>query len=159
MGEVLFSGIMGLFMIFFIVGSGAIEDLGGSDPIGPAGFPVLMASMGLILLGVIAVQAYREKRKDAEGEAAEKTALSPVALVTVLLLVLYVPTLNILGFIVSSFVLLSTMVFIFGCGSIKRSLIVGSLGTIVTVLLFGRILHVALPRGLALLRVLSYYIY
>ena len=156
MGEVIFNGIVGGLMLFFLLGSRTIEDLGGGDPIGPAGFPVLMASMGLILLVLLSVARYR--RGNERGSAKER-ALSSAALTSLLLLALYVPALSVLGFIVSSFLLLSALVFVFGCPSIRRSLFVGLVGTTVAVLLFGRILHVALPRGMALLRVLSYHVY
>lgn len=157
MGEVIFNGIVGGLMLFFLWGSRTIEDLGGGDPIGPAGFPVLMASMGLVLLVALSVQGYRARGE--KGASGEKLPLSPAALTSLLLLALYVPALSVLGFIVSSFLLLSALVFVFGCPSIRRSLFVGLVGTAASVLLFGRILHVALPRGMALLRVLSYYVY
>ena len=157
MGELVFTTVMGLFMLFFIVDSGNIADMGGGDPIGPAGFPVLIAGLGLALLCIIAFQSFRN-RKGTEG-GKKGTGLSRAAILTTVLLALFVPALDILGFIVSSFVLLSAMVFIFGCGSIQKSLLIGFLGSAGAVLLFGRILHVALPRGLALFRVLSYHIY
>jgi hypothetical protein len=157
MGEIIFNGIVGGLMIFFLLGSRAIEDLGRGDPIGPAGFPVLMASMGVILLVVLSVDGYR-KRGD-RGASEKERSLSSAALATLLLLTLYVPALSVLGFIVSSFLLLSVLVFIFGCPSIRSSLFVGLVGTAIAVLLFGRILHVALPRGMGLLRVLSYHVY
>ncbi|MDN5335654.1 MAG: putative tricarboxylic transport rane protein [Synergistales bacterium] len=156
MGELVFSGVMVVFLLFFIIDSKNITQLSTADPVGPTAFPVILATLGILLMGMLVFQKLKKKDSDLTSL---RSPLSRRAVFTTVLLVFYVPALNFFGFIPSSFALLTALVRLFGCPSLKKSVIIGFLGTAVTVALFGQLLHVPLPRGLGLLRSLSYFFY
>jgi Zn-dependent protease len=163
MGELLFNCFWGLFFLVFIVKSRTIENFGEADPVGPGGFPAIIAILGIALLIAVIAQSVKSLKDKSPQNSAEKSELAALwknpAVLCVAGLVGYVLLLDILGFAVCTIVLLSVLVFLLGMNSWTKSIIVGLVGTSVFVLMFGRILGVTLPRGLSIVRELSFYLY
>ena len=163
MGEIIFSCLWGIFFLVFVLNSRNIENFGEADPVGPGGFPAIIAIFGLALLVVVLVQSVKAlKEKTAlAGETTNglQTLWKNSAVLCVAGLVGYVLLLEILGFSVCTIALLSGLVFLLGMKPWPKALLTGLIGTAVFVLMFGRVLGVTLPRGLGVVKELSFYLY
>lgn len=163
MGEIIFNCFWALFFLVFIYQANTIESIGDTDPVGPGGFPLLIAILGLILIVCVLAQtlknALKNLRNSDENSKTFVPLLSYPAIFCLVALTVYTLCLDIFGFTVSTFGLLFSLVLLCGLNSLPKSLLTGFAGTTVFIVLFGRMLNVTLPRGMDLLKELSFYLY
>ena len=163
MGEIIFNCFWGVFFLVFVLNSRNIENFGETDPVGPGGFPALIAVFGFALLVAVLIQSFKKLKEKAphtgETTNAPQALWKNPAVLCVAALVGYVLCLDILGFGVCTIALLSGLVFLLGLKSWPKALLTGLIGTSVFIGLFGRLLGVALPRGLGMIKELSFYLY
>lgn len=136
--------------------------MGDTDPVGPGGFPLLITIFGLVLTGVVLLQSLKILRKKRHNSGTPPQTIplwKHPAILCVAALIGYALCLDVLGFAVSTFALLSVLVYLFNLKSWPKALLTGVTGTTIFIILFGRMLNVTLPRGFDLLKELSFYLY
>lgn len=157
MGEIIFHILFMIFTGILYFEASGINVTRASDPIGAAGFPkgILVLMFLLLIVSLIRViQKYKKNKIE--------TTFKELNIVWIGILVsvsMYTLVLDKLGFILSSLFLLIVLFYILGLKKISYNLVLSFLTTFGFTMLFGRILSLPLPRGIELLRDLSYYIY
>ncbi len=158
--ELIFNIILGAGIVFFMVES--INLPAGENPndiFGASGFPEILSILALIVLVFITVTVLKEKKKinipmfDLRSEDGRKLVVS------VLLLAGYVALLNFLGFCIATLMYLFSGAVAIGYRKWVTLAIFSVVTTAVLVAVFGSVFYVPLPRGVGILRELSYMIY
>jgi hypothetical protein len=158
--ELIFNIILGAGIVFFMVETMALP--AGENPndiFGASGFPEILSVLALIVLIFITVNIIREKKHinipmfDLRSQDGRKLVVS------VLLLAGYVALLNYLGFCISTLLYLFSGSVAIGYRKWLTLTIFSVVTTVVLVAVFGSIFYVPLPRGVGILRELSYMIY
>jgi putative tricarboxylic transport membrane protein len=155
-------------MIFLFRYSYSFPTLAIGGKLGPGFWPRLSLTIGMVLTIISGYQAIVKSKLPEANEEDDKDTVSPGVsqsdklgrfLVSAVAFLVFVLLVQRIGFMVSAPFFVAFYMWQLG---IKRVpvLVIGSIGiTAAFVLLFGRFLYVALPRGTGALRVLSYYIY
>lgn len=161
--ELVFTSILaliafGLFLRTFQFGGIVVS----TDTIGPAGFPQFVLVATLVLLVLIARRNILARKASSTTAApaapAAKTDLRAVGS-AVALLALYIAVLQYLGFVISTFLFSVVSIRNLGYRSLRNNLIFTFILTAGITLVFGRLFYVPLPRGIGILRQLSYLAY
>lgn len=159
-GEILFNLLLiALLTVLYLVSLGFGGRTVSTDHFGPQGFPQLLILLSLGVLGVLTVRAILALRKEKPSPAPTLAFLKQPMLRSSLILIGYVFCLDLFGYIVS------TVCFIFigaraiGYASNLKLALFSCMVTGILVLVFGSFFFVPLPRGMGLLRELSYMIY
>jgi hypothetical protein len=159
-GEILFNLLLvALLTVLYLVSRGFGGRTVSTDHFGPQGFPQLLILLSLGVLGVLTVRAILALRKEKPSPAPTFGFLKQPMLRSSLILIGYVFCLDLFGYIVS------TVCFIFigaraiGYASNLKLALFTCMVTGILVLVFGSFFFVPLPRGMGLLRELSYMIY
>ncbi len=130
-----------------------------SDVLGAGGFPITLCVLGLIVLAVITVRLVREKPKikipmfDLGSLDGRAVALN------VALLFVYMMAMNVIGFILSTFLYLPLAGWFIGYRKPVWLVIYAAAVTIAITAVFGVLFGVPLLRGTGQLREFSYMIY
>ena len=98
------------------------------------------------------------KKPKEQNKSLTPKGLRVIAL-NVALFGLYLFFMNVIGFILTTFFYGTVAIRTLGYKSIKRSVIFMLILTALITLIFGRVFYVSLPRGLGILRQLSYLAY
>lgn len=117
--------------------------------IGVSAFPKLLAGLLIIFSIVIIVQAIKNSsfsKKEPIFEGFKKGHVLIIAVI--IILIIYIQMLETLGFILSSFLLLITLMFIFGERRKIILLVVPLLFSVVLYLVFSKMAMVFLPEGI-----------
>ncbi len=161
MAELLFNILLIVILVVLYLSSLGIKGRQvSSDHFGPQGFPQLLIVLSVPLLIWVSIRVAKQVRKESQlkGRFDAEFFKRPI-FVCLLILVAYVASLNLAGY------LLSTLLFLFVMGKgIRYSKNVRlALFSVVTtgilVLVFGRLFGVPLPRGIGWLREFSFLIY
>jgi magnesium-transporting ATPase (P-type) len=154
--ELVFNGFLMLFLFGILMMSRQISGVKiSSDTIGPSGFPQTIIVIAIIILVTLSYRLIKVKKSE---NIVDSQKLKTVGLVMTMQFA-YIFALNILGYIVS------TLIFPFFIGrtiGYRKNAILAIFSIILTavmVLVFGNLFSVPLPRGIGLLRELSYFIY
>jgi hypothetical protein len=158
--QIIVHGIVFTVMLFLYITSFSFPILNIGGKLGAAWWPQLVLGFGMILTiisafgGIKKIRATDEKAKvKINKKEITSLAFSSAILVISLLLI------NIIGFLGSIPLLVLGFTFQLGCRKPLRLILVPVISTIVFTFLFGRIMAVSLPRGLGIMRTLSFYIY
>jgi hypothetical protein len=159
-GEILFNLLlMALLIVLYLVSRGFGGRTVSTDHFGPQGFPQLIILLAMGVLGVLTVRAILALRKEKPSPAPPLAFLKQPMVRSSLILIGYVFCLDLFGYIVA------TVCFIFigaraiGYASNLKLALFTCMVTGILVLVFGSFFSVPLPRGMGLLRELSYMIY
>lgn len=154
--ELVFNGFLMLILFGILMMSRQISGVKiSSDAIGPSGFPQMIIVIAIIILVTLSYRLIKVKKSE---NIVDSQKLKTVGLVMTMQFA-YIFALNILGYIVS------TLIFPFFIGRTigyrkNATLAIFTITlTAVMVLVFGNLFSVPLPRGIGLLRELSYFIY
>jgi hypothetical protein len=157
MGEILFHIFLLGVLAIFGVNATDINTARANDPLGPAGFPIIIIvfiSLLLVISLVKTIKKYREKHTHMNI-----TATGFKRIISLLIsLVVFVFITNRIGFIISIFILFIAMFNIMGQKG-KKGILLSIASSIVIISLFAVVLSVPLPRGLGIFKELSYLIY
>ncbi len=158
LGEIIFHILIMFGMGVFYKESFDVNLARITDPIGPVGFPRLIIIFSFILL---AISLFKTIRKYSKEKHIAKTPVefNKVFLGILVLIALFIQFVGYLGFILSILLLLCATYYILGQRKIPKTLLMSFIGTSFFVILFGKILSVPLPRGVGILKILSYLIY
>ena len=158
--ELVFNIILGAGLIFFMVESmGLPAGENPNDIFGASGFPEILSILALIVLIFITVTVFREKRKINIPMFNLRSADGRKLVINVLLLAGYVALLNVLGFCITTVLYLFSGAVAIGYRKWVTLTIFSIVTTAVLVVVFGSVFYVPLPRGVGMLRELSYMIY
>ena len=158
--ELLFNALLAVFFIFVLITSMQIpHQSSASDIVEATGFPVGLSVICLVLLVVIVYDTIKKGQptKTEAGGMSRKAQIRVGILVG--MTIFYILSINTLGFMIST--LLTLFVYVNAMGS-KRHMfnVIFSISFMMTLtVIFGRVFMVPLPRGIDLLRELSFYIY
>lgn len=159
--ELIFNGFMFLVLLVFFIDSTKIDEVTVStDKIGAAGFPQFIIIISAILLIYISIKKVREMKK---GKTSEKQEYKDIGykrmFLTIVLLGLYIFIMNIIGYILSTFIFSVLASYTMGYRDMKKVVIFSLILTVAITLIFGKVFFVALPRGISIFREVSYLIY
>ncbi len=117
--------------------------------IGVSTFPKLLAGVLIIFSIIIITQAIKNSSFSKEEPIFEEFKKGHVLIIAVIvILIIYIQTLEALGFILSSFLLLITLMFIFGERRKIILLLVPLLFSVILYLVFSKMAMVFLPEGI-----------
>jgi hypothetical protein len=158
--QILVHGIVFAVMLFLYITAFSFPALNIGGNLGAAWWPQLVLGCGMILT---VLSAFFNVKKLRAGNGKNKTKVSKkeigslafsFAILAVTLLLI-----NIVGFIGSIPILVLGFMFQLGCRKPLSLVLASVIITLVFALLFGRVMAVSLPRGMGIMRVLSFYIY
>ena len=151
---VLFFGMLFLYITSFSLPATAI------DPLGSAWWPQLILGLGMILTalsGFLTARKQLASGKKAALKISKKEvvsiAFSSGIMVATLLLI------RTFGFLATIPILISGFMFQLGCRKPLSFILVSVIGSLVFTIVFGRFMEVSLPRGVGIMRILSFYLY
>lgn len=127
------------------------------DNLSEFGFPRFIIALGILLLVIIFLQSWKKAgsvRAVFSFGRPDQGMLS-----TVIMLGIYVASMNYIGFAAATFFFAFFNARLMGYRNDKTLVIFTVVFTILVVLIFGKVFYVPLPRGLGFFRELSYYIY
>lgn len=117
--------------------------------IGVSTFPKLLAGLLIIFSIVIIIQAIKNSSfSKKEPIFKEFKKGHKLIIAVIIILIIYIQTLEVLGFILSSFLLLITLMFIFGERRKIILLLVPLLFSVILYLVFSKMAMVFLPEGI-----------
>ena len=117
--------------------------------IGVSTFPKLLAGLLIIFSIIIIIQALKNSSfSKKEPIFKEFKKGHKLIIAVIIILIIYIQTLEVLGFILSSFLLLITLMFIFGERRKIILLLVPLLFSVVLYLVFSKMAMVFLPEGI-----------
>ncbi len=158
--ELLFNIFIGLVLIVFFVESTTFDGMTVStDKIGANGFPQMIIIISFMLLLYITYNYIKNKGKAKKDVFNIKDKGFRIMLINIVLLAIYIFTMNYIGFILGTFIFIIVAAWSMGYREKVKSLIFSLVLTMSITLVFGKVFYVALPRGLGLLREISYFIY
>ncbi len=158
--ELLFNIFLALFLIVFFLISMTFEGITiSTDKIGPEGFPQMVIIISAFLLFFITINTIKEIKNSKKEKFNFNDKGFRVMVVNIVLLAIYLFSLNYIGFILSTFLFSLVAIWSMGYKSKGKAVIFTIILTLSITLVFGKVFFVSLPRGIGLLRELSYLIY
>jgi len=152
-------GIMIFLGVSALLSFGISKETLAGDLFGASGFPLVVIGIGLLLCALLLVQQLRAKKGKSEKLLDLSTPAGRAIAYAVLALVVYLAAMNILGFILSTFLFCVAEALVMGYRKLDKLAIFAILATAGLFLLFGKAFFVPLPRGIGLLKEISYLLY
>jgi len=157
--EMVFNAAIAAILAFFLVGGRTISsETVASDVLGSSGVPMIFAGVGLVLLALSVLESRKAKPAAAEKDKTDRAGVrKTLALIAALLA--YILAVPYLGFAVCTFAFSLGSVRIIGYRHLLRNALFSLFLTALLVVFFGRIFFIALPRGIRLIKEISYFLY
>ena len=158
--EMAFNLALGIFIAFYMVLSFSLDKttLKG-DIFGAGGFPIVLAVLGFIVLAVIAKNTLNNKVKVDIPMFDLKSVSGKMLLLTIALLTAYLLLMDVAGFFLATLLFTFCSARAIGYKKLPMLLAFSLILSVVIVVLFGNVFYVPLPRGMGIMRELSYFIY
>lgn len=154
--ELVFNGVIMVCLIVLFLMTRQFEGVKiSTDYLGPSGFPQAVMVMAMIIIAILSYRLITEKKTE-NTEDFQK--IKKVGLVIVLIFI-YIFALNVLGYMVSTFISVYLIGKAIGYRQNLKMVIFALVLTTIMVLVFGNVFTVPLPRGVGFLREFSYLIY
>ena len=158
--ELAFNALLGvIFLLFFVMSRQIPHQSTAGDVVEAGGFPMIFAAIALLLLAYSTYETIKERKTlGAKTVAFTKQGLFRLCIVVVMTIG-YILAIDTLGFTIV------TLLFVFFCVTVvgsKRYVINAVFSVIFTLalaLVFGRLFMVPLPRGIGIIRELSFILY
>lgn len=151
--------IMGFLGITAILSLGQSKETIAGDQLGAGGFPLIMVVLGLILCTILLVKQLKSKKKTHERLLDLSTPAGKAIALNALVLAIYLAVMNLFGFILSTLIYAFSAARVTGYRKYGKLVLFSFLTTIGLFLLFGKAFFVPLPRGVGILKELSYLLY
>lgn len=160
--EVVFSGIFALILLgFAILGLQIPNKSNPADFIEASGFPVIFACLALVLLIWDIFVQYQEiktaSKRESVGGFDIKQAPKVTSIIT--MTIAYILLVKTLGFIILSFIFMFIAINLLGSKKQWVNVLFSFLTVVALVLFFGKFFGISLPRGIGILKGLSFYLY
>ena len=136
-------------LIYFLIRSSELHTMSKGEPgLSPAFFPEL-AFLFLIILSVILLVSSLIRQPEEKTEIPKKLDPAQIRRVGMILLVLivYITLIDLIGYYISSFVTLVTLMLVFKVRSWYKILLISATVMVVVFLFFEKGLKILLPRG------------
>ena len=157
MGEVVFHVLLLVVMGIFFKESFAITTGRSADPIGPVGFP---QGVLVIIVVLLLISLFKTIRKMKSGEDRNTTLHLNFPYFGLLIsIVVFILLNDLISFTLASVVFCFALFFLLGQKGYLKMTINSIMVAIVFTLVFGNLLTVPLPRGMGVIRELSYLLY
>ncbi len=158
--ELVFNILIGLGILFYLVQAIQLPATDNpADVLGAGGFPIILGVIALIALAMITIHTIKEKRKVDIPMLNLRSIDGRMVFINVLALAAYIGLLDIIGFVLATFIYLVVAPLSMGYRKPVVLTIFSSLTTAIMVVVFGIVFYVPLPRGVELFRELSYMLY
>lgn len=158
MGEIIFHIFMIISAVMYYMESFKINTNRVTDTIGPAGFPRVVVLLMIVLLSISLFKVIKN-RKEENNSKVKIAELDPSFLMLIGLILAFVLLINPLGFLLSTLILVSGILVILGQKSPKMIVSISVSTMLVFTFVFGNLLSVPLPRGIGILKSISYLIF
>lgn len=162
MGAIIFNVILLIVFSVLLKTSFGIEDLREVDPFGAAGFPkmILLILVPLLLISLYkSIQDYLKDKKQEKEPSISIKKPTIITIIIIVLLALFISLLDIVGFLIASFMLTPLLLVVLGEKNKTRLILLSILTPIILTGLFGVILDIPLPRGIGIFLEISRLIY
>ncbi|NUH86398.1 tripartite tricarboxylate transporter TctB family protein [Bacillus firmus] len=157
MGEIIFHVILIIIMGLFFKESLLITSGRSADPIGPAGFPQAILVIILVLLLVSLFKAIRKMKSAEQKGSPLNLNLAYFGLLAGI--VVFILLNDLISFTLASTIFCFTLFLLLGQKKYIKMTINSIIIAVVFTLVFGQILTVPLPRGIGVIKELSYFLY
>lgn len=158
--ELIFTSILILFLVgMFIVSQSFEMKTVDGDVLSSSGFPEIMSVVGILLAVFIIIRLIRKKKSPEERPIASRAQPGRAVLLNVVLLTAYIALMNVIGFVISTLAYSFGAARAMGYKKIHLTIVFSLVVTIWFVVIFGMVFYVPLPRGIGLVRELSYFLY
>lgn len=158
--EMIFNSFIGIFIAAYMFMSLALDKKSISgDVFGAGGFPIVLAVLGFIVLALIVKDCLKNKTQVHIPMFDIKSVDGKMLAVNVVVLTGYLMLMDVLGFILSTFIFTFASTRAMGYKKTSSLVLFSVVLTTAIVLVFGKLFFVPLPRGLEIFRELSYFIY
>lgn len=159
-----------IFSIFFLVYSAQLPaGRPGATTLGPAAWPAIVLTIMLIMGIALLIQSYRQRKLSREEVLTEEEKLeqefqAEIAYprrhwVVLGIIILYLSVMSSAGFIVATLLFIFFGSYVLGLKKWVYASLTSVISTTAIVFLFGKLLAVPFPRGVGLLRELSFLFY
>lgn len=159
MDIVLTLGIAAFLVAAAVFAFGLPPETIDGDVLAAQGFPLVTIGIGLLLCALLLVRQIRERKGRGEKLIDFSTPGGRAIGYSALALAGYLAILNVLGFVLSTILYTAAAALIMGYRKPGKLVLFSAAATAALVLLFGKAFFVPLPRGIGILKELSYLIY
>lgn len=160
--EVVFSGVFALILLgFAILGLQIPNKSNPADFIEASGFPVIFAGLALVLLIWDIFVQYQAIKMAGKRETSNGLDIkqAPKVAVIITMTIVYILLVKTLGFIILSFIFMLIAINLLGSKKQWINVLFSFLTIVMLVLFFGKFFGISLPRGIGILKELSFYLY
>jgi hypothetical protein len=159
-GEMVVHGAVFIVMAFLFYTSFSFPALNIGGNLGAGWWPRLVVGLGMFFTALSTFFAVRKYQKagDAKKTKINKKELASLGC-SAGIIVLALLLIQIIGFLGAAPIILFGFMFQLGGRKIRSLILFPILATLVFTFMFGRFMEVSLPRGLGIMRVLSFYIF
>ena len=146
----LMSGIFALVLgAAYLIGAALLPDVNAGDEIGPRLFPYIIGTATLLCGGVLVFKDLRAKERPAFSfKFKEDRAVWVKIAICVALGVLYGKALDFLGYVIATLIFMLCCSTLINVGRRKQNIIISTLFSLITYVVFAIGLELSLPRGL-----------
>lgn len=162
MGEIIFHIILLAVLGFFYNDTLSIDTTRVADVVGAAGFPKAIIILAFVLTVASLYKTFRnyskqEKTIESKKYHIEEFNIQFLGVIGSIVGFIFVS--DVIGYFLGSIILVAVLMVLLGQRKVKKIAII-SLGTALTfTIVFGKLLHVPLPRGMGFIQELSFLLY
>lgn len=158
-GQIIIHAFLFIVMLFLYITAMSFPE-STIDILGPEWWPQLILSFGMVLTVISATLSVRKIRAGGEKTNVKitKEELTAIAFSSGIIIVALI-VIGRLGFLATMPILLFGFMFQLGCRKPLILILFPIICSLVLTLLFGTVMQVHLPRGMGILRTLSFYLY
>ncbi|MDQ0338197.1 membrane protein implicated in regulation of membrane protease activity [Caldalkalibacillus uzonensis] len=164
--------------VFLIIAQQLPPGRPGATTLGPSAWPTVILTIMWVMGALLLIKAIIQLRKDKENQQSSNDVLKDIVpddidtqvkkpqiahphrhWIIYTLIILYALIMGYIGFTLASFLFVIAAAWVFGMRKWYLLVLNGAVSTAVIVLLFGNLLGVPLPRGIGILREISFLLY
>lgn len=158
MGEIIFHIVLLVVLGVFYNQTLSIDTSRVTDVVGAAGFPKAIIVLAFILTVFSLYKAFRHYSEVTQKHS-KIEELNSQFIGVLVSIVAFIFATDVLGFVIASMLLSAIIMFLLGLKKFTKVAWISLSISAVFTLVFGKILHVPLPRGMGFLQELSFLIY
>ena len=162
MGEIVFHIVILAVLGFLYNDTLSIDTTRVTDVLGAAGFPKAIIVLAFLLTAFSLYGAFRkfmEKSQKASAKHSHIEELNIQFIGVLVAIVVFIFATDVAGFVLSSFALAIAIMLLLGQKKLSKVALIALGVSCIFTLVFGKILHVPLPRGMGFVQELSFLIY
>ncbi len=158
MGEMIFHIVLLAVLGVFYNQSLSIDTTRMTDVVGAAGFPKAIIILAFVLTVISLYKAFRHYSETTQKHS--KIEELNIQFIGVLgSIIVFIFATDVIGFVLASMLLSAVIMFLLGLTKLTKVAWISVSISAVFTLVFGKILHVPLPRGMGFLQELSFLVY